>query len=157
MLTYLNPVAESITGWSSAEAKGEPLEQVFRIVNEHTRRTVDHPIGKVLQTGKIVGLANHTALIDRSGRVIPIEDSAAPIRGARGNIVGAVMVFHDVSDRRRAEDARRASEERLRATFSQAAVGIVVADLKGQVILQHPRVFARGIAPLDLRATYPAR
>src|SRR5580704_16942499 len=116
----LNPVAESMTGWSSAQAKGEPLERVFRIINEYTRQTVDDPIGKVLRTGKIVGLANHTALIDKNGRVIPIEDCAAPIRDAQGKIVGAVMVFHDVSDQRRAEDALRESEERLRATFSQA-------------------------------------
>jgi PAS domain S-box-containing protein len=133
-ITYLNPVAESMTGWSSTHAKGEPLERVFRIVNEDTQQVVDNPIGRVLQTGKIVGLANHTALIDKSGRVIPIEDSAAPIRDAHGKIAGAVMVFHDVSDRRRAEDALRASQVRLRATFDQAAVGIVVGDLNGQVL-----------------------
>ena len=110
----LNPVAESITGWSSAQAKGEPLERVFHIINEYTRQTVDDPVGKVLRTGKIVSLANHTALIDKNGRVIPIEDSAAPIRDAQGKVVGAVMVFHDVSDQRRVEDVLRESEERLR-------------------------------------------
>src|SRR6202790_4163613 len=133
-VTFLNPVAESITGWSSAQAKGEPLERVFRIINEYTRQAVDDPIGKVLRTGKIVSLANHTALIDKNGRVIPIEDSAAPIRDVQGKVVGAVMVFHDVSDRRRVEDALRASEERLRATFNQAAVGIAVADLNGRFL-----------------------
>jgi PAS domain S-box-containing protein len=138
-ISYLNPVAEAMTGWTSAEARGEPLERVFRIVNEDTQQTVDNPIGKVLQTGRIVGLANHTALIDKRGRVIPIEDSAAPIRDAHGNIDGAVMVFHDVSDRRRAEDALRASQERLRATFDQAAVGIVVADVKGQFVEANQR------------------
>jgi len=133
-VTYLNPVAQSVTGWSSAQARGEPLERVFRIVNEETRQTVDNPVRKVLETGKIVGLANHTALIDQSGRIIPIEDSAAPIRDAHGKIAGAIIVFHDVSDRRRAEEALRASDERLRATFNQAAVGIVVADLNGQFL-----------------------
>ena len=133
-VTYLNPVAESMTGWTSTQAKGEPLERVFRIVNEYTQQTVDSPIGKVLQSGKIVGLANHTALIDKSGRVIPIEDSAAPIRDSHGKIAGAVMVFHDVSDRRRAEEALRATQVRLRATFDQAAVGIVVADLNSQFL-----------------------
>jgi PAS domain S-box-containing protein len=138
-VTYLNRVAESMTGWSSAQATGEPLERVFRIINEHTQQPIENPIGRALQTGKTVGLANHTALIDRSGRVIPIEDSAAPIRDARGKISGAVMVFHDVSDRRRAEEALRASEERLRATFDQAAVGIVVAGLDQQFLEANQR------------------
>ena len=70
-ITYLNPVAESMTGWSSTQAKGEPLERVFRIVNEATEQIVENPIGKVLQSGKTVGLANHTALIDTSGRPHP--------------------------------------------------------------------------------------
>jgi PAS domain S-box-containing protein len=133
-ITYLNPVAESMTGWSSAQARGEPLALVFQIINECTRQIVENPIGKVLQTGKTVGLANHTALIDRNGRVIAIEDSAAPIRDAQGNIAGAVMVFHDVSSRRQAEDSLRLSEERLRAIFDQAAVGIVVADVDGRFL-----------------------
>jgi PAS domain S-box-containing protein len=138
-VTYLNPVAESMIGWTSAQARGEPLERVFRIVNEYTRQTVANPIGRALQTGNIVGLANHTALIDKNGRVIPIEDSAAPIRDTQGKVIGAVMVFHDVSDRRRVEDALRTSEERLRATFSQAAVGIVVADVNGRFLEANPR------------------
>jgi PAS domain S-box-containing protein len=140
-ISYLNPVAEAMTGWSAAQAKGEPLERVFRIVNEYTRQTVENPIGKVLQTGKIVGLANHTALINKGGRAIPIEDSAAPIRDAHGRITGAVMVFHDVSDRRRAEDALRATQARLRATFDQAAVGIVVVDPNGQLVEANRRFF----------------
>src|SRR6202790_1084314 len=138
-VTYLNPVAESMIGWTSAQARGEPLERVFRIVNEYTQQTVANPIGRALQTGNIVGLANHTALIDKNGRVIPIEDSAAPIRDTQGKVIGAVMVFHDVSDRRRVEDALRTSEERLRATFNQAAVGIVVADLNGRFLEANPR------------------
>jgi two-component system, chemotaxis family, CheB/CheR fusion protein len=133
-VTYLNPVAESMTGWSSAQAQGEPLARVFQIINEYTRQTVENPIGKVLQTGKTVGLPNHTALTDRNGRVIAIEDSAAPIRDAQGNIAGAVMVFRDVSSRRQAEDSVRVSEERLRAIFDQAAVGIVVADVNGRFL-----------------------
>jgi PAS domain S-box-containing protein len=138
-VTYLNPAAESITGWTSAQATGEPLERVFRIINEYTQQAVDNPIGIALQTGKTVGLANHTALIDRSGRVVPIEDSAAPIRDPRGKISGAVMVFHDVTVRRRAEEALQASEERLRATFDQAAVGIVVAALNQQFLEANQR------------------
>jgi PAS domain S-box-containing protein len=139
-VTYLNPIAESMTGWTLAQARGEPLERVFNIINEDTRRTVENPIGKVLQTGEIVGLANHTALIDKNGTIIPIEDSAAPIRDAQGKVSGAVMVFHDVTQRRRAEAALRTSEERLRATFDQAAVGIVVADLNHQFLEANQRL-----------------
>jgi PAS domain S-box-containing protein len=111
-VTYLNPVAEELTGWTSAEARGAPLEQVFRIVNEYTGQEVENPIGKVLREGTIVGLANHTALLARDGRQIPIEDSAAPIRDAAGVVSGAVMVFHDVSVRRTAEEALRDADRR---------------------------------------------
>jgi PAS domain S-box-containing protein len=131
-VTYLNPVAEGMTGWAMKDAVGKPLESVFQIVNEDTRKPAENPIGRVLATGKIVGLANHTSLIARDGSEIAIEDSAAPIRDSRGVVSGAVMVFHDVTRRRKAERALRASEERLRAVVSQAAVGIAIADLDGR-------------------------
>jgi PAS domain S-box-containing protein len=133
-VTFLNPVAESMTGWSTAEAKGQALSLVFRLVNEDTGEAVDNPVLKVLESGVVVELANHSALISRHGTHVSIEDSAAPIRDARGAVVGAVMVFHDVTRRRHAERARRASEEQLRAVFSQAAVGIAVTDLRGQFV-----------------------
>lgn len=130
---FLNPVAEAMTGWKQAEAEGQPLLNVFHIINEDTRRPAENPIDKVLATGRVVGLANHTALIARDGTEFSVEDSAAPIRDATGTIIGAVMVFHDVTRRRRAERALRASEERLRAVFQQAAVGIAVTNLNGLV------------------------
>ena len=130
-VTFLNPAAEAMTGWALREAGGEPLPSVFRIINEDTRQTAENPIEKVLANGRVVGLANHTALIARDGTERSIEDSAAPIRDANGAIVGAVMVFHDVTSSRKAQRALRASEERLRAMFSQAAIGIGVANLDG--------------------------
>ena len=130
-VTFLNPIAEHLTGWRSNEVKGQPLKEIFRIINEDTREPAESPVDKTLETGNIVGLANHTALISREGVEISIEDSAAPIRDPQGRVTGAVMVFHDVSRRRAAERALRASEERLSAVFSQAALGIAVAGLDG--------------------------
>ena len=121
-VTFLNPVAEQITGWSSIEAAGQPLEKVFPIVNEQTLRPVQNPVGKVLREGKIIGLANHTTLIQRSGRMIPIEDSAAPIMDQTGQMQGVVMVFHDVAEKRKSEQALRESEERFRLVLKNMPV-----------------------------------
>jgi PAS domain S-box-containing protein len=111
-VSYLNPVAEAMTGWQTADAKGEPLERVFRILNENNRKPAESPVKRVLELGKIVGLTNHTALISKSGTEIAIEDSAAPIRDTRGNVIGVVMVFHDVTERRQAERMLRDSDRR---------------------------------------------
>jgi PAS domain S-box-containing protein len=105
-VTFLNAVAESLTGWSSRSATNEPMENVFRIVNERTGFAVENPVTKVLETGGIVGLANHTVLLARDGRRIPIDDSAAPIRDSSGQLFGIVLIFRDITERRRAEEAR---------------------------------------------------
>ncbi|HEY7887759.1 MAG TPA: PAS domain S-box protein [Steroidobacteraceae bacterium] len=105
-VTFLNSVAEQVTGWSSADARNQPFERIFHIVNEHTGKPVEHPVAKVLETGGIVGLANHTVLIARDGRRIPIDDSGSPVRLANGKLIGIVVVFRDVTQRKRAEHAR---------------------------------------------------
>ena len=105
-VTFLNPVAEQVTGWSMADARNQPFEKIFHIVNEHTGKPVEHPVAKVLETGGIVGLANHTILIARDGRHVPIDDSGSPVRLANGKLVGIVVVFRDVSERKAAEHAR---------------------------------------------------
>ena len=99
-VTFLNPVAEQLTGWYNTEVLGRPLEQVFHIISEDHRQPVESPVQRVLLEGRIVGLANHTLLINRLGQEIAIEDSAAPIRNLAGDIIGVVLVFHDVSQAR---------------------------------------------------------
>lgn len=99
-IQYFNPVAETLTGWNKAQTFGVPLVQVFNLINETTREPVNNPVEQALQEGRIVGLAKHTLLVCRDGREIPIEDSAAPIHDSYGNLVGAVMVFHDVTQAR---------------------------------------------------------
>jgi PAS domain S-box-containing protein len=113
-VTYLNPVAESLTGWTQEEAAGIPLELVFKIINEATRATVENPATRALREGLVVGLANHTLLVAKDGTERAIDDSAAPIRNASGEVAGVVLVFRDVTDRREAERALRESEERFR-------------------------------------------
>ncbi|MGE0124638.1 MAG: PAS domain S-box protein [Vicinamibacterales bacterium] len=105
-VTTLNAVAESLTGWTSADAAGQPLDAVFRIVNEDTRRPVENPATTALRDGTVIGLANHTVLVRRDGSEHPIDDSAAPIRDAEGRVSGCVLVFRDVTAQRRHERER---------------------------------------------------
>ncbi len=109
----LNGVARSLTGREPGEAIGQPLEVAFPIFNEGTRRPVDNPVRRVLEENRIIGLASHTILVAKDGREIPIEDSAAPIRDGQGLILGVVLVFRDVTERRRTvEDLERRVRER---------------------------------------------
>jgi PAS domain S-box-containing protein len=105
-VTLMNAVAEKLTGFSESDALGKPLTEVFHIVNEQTRQEVESPIEKVLREGTVIGLANHTVLLARDGRETPIDDSGAPIRAADGNLEGVVLVFRDVTQKKR-EQARR--------------------------------------------------
>ncbi len=99
-ITFMNPVAESLTGWSLVEAKGRDLIDIFHIVNEQSRLLTKNPVERVLKERIIVGLANHTILIRKDGSETPIDDSAAPIRNKSGTMVGVVLVFRDISERR---------------------------------------------------------
>jgi PAS domain S-box-containing protein len=111
-LTMMNMVAESLTGWTSGEAIGQPLESVFRILNEQTREAVESPVDRALNEGVIVGLANHTILISKDGTERPIDDSAAPIRDADGTVTGVVLIFRDVTKSRKAQLALREADRR---------------------------------------------
>jgi PAS domain S-box-containing protein len=111
-VTFLNPVAESLTGWKQETGVGVPLSSVFKIINEQSRKPVEDPTELVLREGITVGLANHTVLIARDGSERPIGDSAAPIRDVEGRVVGVVLVFRDVTERRRSELALLEADRR---------------------------------------------
>jgi PAS domain S-box-containing protein len=119
-VTFMNQVAEELTGWTSSEALSKPVADVFRIINEHTRNRVEDPVAKVLKEGMIVGLANHTVLVGKSGREIPIDDSGAPIRDRDGKFTGVVLIFRDITDRKRAEEQLRQAEKKSRLLIKHA-------------------------------------
>jgi PAS domain S-box-containing protein len=126
-VSLLNGVAESLTGWKQEEAAGKPLERVFVIRNAETGLEVENPVSKVLREGRIVGLANHTRLIAKDGRTIPIDDSAAPIR-ADGKVAGVVLVFRDVTERLK-------TEERMRLTVEAAPNAMIMVASDGCIEL----------------------
>jgi PAS domain S-box-containing protein len=122
-IQMMNPVAQELTGWSQSEANGQPLEKVFHIVNETTRKTVENPVAKVKRLDSVVGVANHTVLVRKDGTELNIADSGAPIRDKNGETVGIVLVFRDVTMERKTQDALIANEKlavagRLAATIA---------------------------------------
>ncbi len=137
-IMFLNAVAESLTGWKQAEATGQSLEAVFGIINEQTRQTVENPVKRVLVEGRVVGLANHTVLIAKDGTERPIDDSAAPVRDAEGEMLGVVLVFRDISERKKADDALRASEARKASVLRISLDAIITIDTEGKVLEINP-------------------
>ncbi len=131
-VTFLNPVAETLTGWTAREAQGRPLLEVFNIINEQTRLPAVNPVARVIEHGKVVGLANHTALVSKKGTEIPIGDSAAPIRDTGGALLGVVLVFRDMTEEKRVEAEIRASEARLQEAdrHKDELLAVVSHDLK---------------------------
>ncbi|HEX3251065.1 MAG TPA: PAS domain S-box protein [Pyrinomonadaceae bacterium] len=128
-ITDLNEVAETLTGWHRNEALGQPLERVFNIVNEVTRRPVDNPAHRALSEGVIVGLANHTVLIKKDGSECPIDDSAAPIRNEHGYISGCVLIFRDVTAQRLRESdkANQLITARLLAAIVESSNDAIIS------------------------------
>ena len=162
-VTRMNPVAERLTGWPFAEARGRPVGEVFRIVNEHTRAPAEMPVARVLATGTVQGLANHTLLLARNGAEHPIADSASPLRDATGLVTGVVLVFRDATSERTAERLQREhndrlevrvrertaqleeSEARLKTTVDHLSEGVVVASIDGRLLeLNHAAVEMHG-------------
>lgn len=139
-VTWLNPAAEHMTGWSARQAIGTPVSSVFRIVDEHTGDMADSPVDSCLETGEIISLTHNTRLISRNGREFGIEDSAAPIRSRTGQLLGAVLIFHDVSEQRRLTDEMkyRATHDMLtglvnRAEF-ESRLASTLTDLRMQSV-----------------------
>jgi len=138
LVTFMNPTAEALTGWLAGQGLGHPLTEVFHVVNEKTRQPVENPADLVMRSGQIVGLGNHTVLVHRDGTERPIADSAAPIRGTNGKTVGAVLVFRDVTDQRRAEDAIAEQREWFETTLESIGDAVIATDVQGRVAFMNP-------------------
>ena len=128
-VTYLNAVAESLTGWTRHDALGRPLDAVFRIINEASRQSLESPATRALHDGVIVGLANHTVLIGKDGVERPIDDSAAPIKDENGRVSGCVLIFRDISGRRRWEkdESGRLLSARLLASIVESSDDAIIS------------------------------
>ncbi len=133
-IVRMNAVAEQLTGFPLSEAEGKPLKKVFNIVNAHTRKPVEAPVKKVLEEGRIVGLANHTMLIARDGTEYQIADSAAPIKDADQNIRGVVLVFRDVTEAYEKDQLLKASEEKFRTLVNQTIDMLLLHEPDGTIV-----------------------
>lgn len=133
-ITLFNPTAEAVTGWKISDAIGKPLHSIFRIVNEHTRQQVESPVEKVLRTGQVVGLANHTVLIRHDNSEIAIDDSGAPIYDDTGTIVGVVLVFRDIQARRIAERELALRNAELESLFENSPAGFATFDRSHRLV-----------------------
>lgn len=128
IIVRFNAIAAELTGWKANEAIGKDIHDVFKIIDSRTRQTADNPVDKVLKEGRIVGLANHTSLISRSGKEYQIADSGAPIKNDEGKIIGVVMVFTDVSKQYRMREELDEAHAILQASLDSSQAGITIAD-----------------------------
>lgn len=153
LITFMNPVAEVLTGWPEVEAAKTPLSDVFNIINGENREKSEDPVAKVLSTGLVIGLANHTVLIARDGIERQIADSGAPIRNADGDIIGVVLVFRDVSEEYQIREAQRKSEERYQKLFIESTDAIFVSSKDGKIIEVNPAsITLLGYSELELKS-----
>jgi len=127
-VTFMNAAAEKLTGWTLSEASLKSVKEIFNIINEQTRIEVEDPVSKVLEKGLIVGLANHTVLIRKNKTEVVIDDSGAPIKDKDGKTTGVVLVFRDITERKKAEEAIRESEQRLKFHAENIPLAVVEWD-----------------------------
>ncbi|MBU4313167.1 MAG: PAS domain S-box protein, partial [Candidatus Omnitrophica bacterium] len=141
-IEFMNDVACYLTGWKREEGVGKTLADIFNIVNEETRKKVEDPVTRIIMEGKVVGLANHTILISRDGTEIPIDDSGAPVKDEKGNITGVVLVFHDIIERKKAEEKLKKSEKRYRFLYEHALSGLYRSRISDGAILMANKIVA---------------
>ena len=141
LITDMNPTAERLTDWPLADALGQPLTDVFRIISAETRLPALNPVQKVMERGEVVGLANHTALLARDGREYQVAVSAAPIRNAADQIVGVVLVFSDVSEKYRTEQVLHQRQAMLERTESMARLASFEWDVDTNAVTWSPEMF----------------
>lgn len=132
-VSFMNDVAEKLTGWEPDEAAGRPVTDVFKVINEQTRKAVENPVFKVLQDGVVAGLANHTILVRKDGTEIPVDDSGAPIKDREGVTTGVVLVFRDITQRRNAETELLTANMELNAIYANVPIAIMLVDRERRV------------------------
>lgn len=135
---FMNAIAEQLTGWLEQDAIGRELSEVFVVLNEETGETLPDPVGVVLQQKKSLSITNHTILISKTGNRSYIEDSAAPIFNERNEILGVVLTFRDVTEKKRVQDALHKSEKRFRALIEKSAEAVCIVDEHGIVRYSTP-------------------
>jgi PAS domain S-box-containing protein len=147
-ITLLNATAASLTGWREEDAMGRPFGDVLRMINEETGAAAEDIVIRVLQEGRAIPLGNHTVLVSRDGREIPVEDSAAPIRDTDGRVLGVVLVFRDVTEQRRASQALRDSELQFRTLANAIPQLCWMANADGWIVWYNQRWYEyTGTAP----------
>lgn len=132
-ISFMNSVAETLTGWRLSEAQGKPVSEIFNIINEHSRQKAENPVDKVIQQGKSCSLANHTILVRRDMSEIAIDDSAAPIKTADGQINGVVLIFRDISQRKKADRILQTTLNRFYAVLSDMPSGVLLVTEEGMI------------------------
>ena len=133
-IIMMNPVAEKLTGWKEEEAKGEPIQKVFHLINELTRKPAENPVERVIREGIVVGLANHSVLVSREGKEYPVADSGAPIKGPEGNLMGVVLVFRDQTEARLAQRRLEEAKELAESIVETIRNPLVVLDAEFKIV-----------------------
>jgi PAS domain S-box-containing protein len=158
LVVFMNPIAESLTGWAEHDALGVECNRVFHIVSEETRLLAESPVTKVLRDGVISGLANHTILIAKDGRERSIDDSGSPVRNSAGELTGVVLIFRDVTDKRASDRTVREQRDILQLLFDHIPVLVAFMDEKGHfrwVNRELERVLGWQLGELQARGKSP--